>query len=216
MTVIPTDTLMQASLTNNLSEDFSTRPELILLQQQVKASEVQVKRARANYLPTVALVGTYTHYDNLKLKGSFRNLNGTPLTVSHTFSGGNPYALLSVQVPIFHWGAEVKKVKKAKLDLNDSQLQLEQNERGMRIQVRQAVQNITDGQRMVETATIGQQQADENLRVMREKFDNQLCSMTDLLDAQSQWQQARSNLIEAKTQLKIYETEYLRVTGRLE
>ena len=216
MTVIPTDTLMQASLTDNLSEDFSTRPELILLQQQVKASEVQVKRARANYLPTVALVGTYTHYDNLKLKGSFRNLNGTPLTVSHTFSGGNPYALLSVQVPIFHWGAEVKKVKKAKLDLNDSQLQLEQNERGMRIQVRQAVQNITDGQRMVETATIGQQQADENLRVMREKFDNQLCSMTDLLDAQSQWQQARSNLIEAKTQLKIYETEYLRVTGRLE
>ena len=215
-TVIPTDTLLQSSFTDNLSEDFSTRPELILLQQQVKASELQVKRARANYLPTVALVGSYSHYDNLKLKGSFHNLDGTPLTVSHTFSGGNPYALLSVQVPIFHWGAEVKKVKKAKLDLNDSQLQLEQNERGMRIQVRQAVQNISDGQRMVETATIGQQQADENLRVMREKFDNQLCSMTDLLDAQSQWQQARSNLIEAQTQLKIYETEYLRVTGRLE
>ena len=215
-TVIPTDTLLQSSFADNLSEDFSTRPDLILLQQQVKASELQVKRARANYLPTVALVGSYSHYDNLKLKGSFHNLDGTPLTVSHTFSGGNPYALLSVQVPIFHWGAEVKKVKKAKLDLNDSQLQLEQNERGMRIQVRQAVQNITDGQRMVETATIGQQQADENLRVMREKFDNQLCSMTDLLDAQSQWQQARSNLIEAQTQLKIYETEYLRVTGRLE
>ncbi|MBO7417666.1 MAG: TolC family protein [Bacteroidaceae bacterium] len=214
--VIPTDTLLEASLTDELSEDFSTRPDLILLQQQVKANELQVKRARSNYLPTVALVGSYSHYDNLKLKGSFNNLSGMPLTVSHTFSGGNPYALLSVQVPIFHWGAELKKVKKAKLDLNDSQLQLEQNERGMRIQVRQAVQNITDGQRMVETATIGQKQADENLRVMRQKFDNQLCSMTDLLDAQSQWQQARSNLIEAQTQLKIYETEYLRVTGHLE
>ena len=124
-------------------------------------------------------------------------------------------ALLSVNVPIFHWGAELKKVKKAKLDLNDSQLQLQQYERGMRIEVRQAVQNLTDGQCMVETATVGQQQADENLRVMRQKYDNQLCTMTDLLDAQSQWQQARSNLIEAQTQLKIYETEYLRVTGRL-
>ena len=106
-----------------LSEDFSARPDLHLLQQQVKANELQVKRARANYLPTVALVGTYSHYDNLKLKGALRNLDGTPINVNHTFSGGRPYALLSVNVPIFHWGAELKKVKKAKLDLSDSQLQ---------------------------------------------------------------------------------------------
>ena len=214
-TVIPADTVLAPTSMPQLDEDFSSRPDLHLLQQQVKANELQVKRARANYLPTVALVGMYSHYDNLKLKGALKNLDGTPINVNHTFSGGRPYALLSVNVPIFHWGAELKKVKKAKLDLSDSQLQLEQYERGMRIEVRQAVLNLTDGQRMVETATIGQQQADENLRVMRQKFDNQLCTMTDLLDAQSQWQQARSNLIEAKTQLKIYETEYLRVTGRL-
>ena len=214
--ITPADTVLAPTSMPQLDEDFSSRPDLHLLQQQVKANELQVKRARANYLPTVALVGTYSHYDNLKLKGALRNLDGTPINVNHTFSGGRPYALLSVNVPIFHWGAELKKVKKAKLDLNDSQLQLEQYERGMRIEVRQAVLNLTDGQRMVETATIGQQQADENLRVMRQKFDNQLCTMTDLLDAQSQWQQARSNLIEAKTQLKIYETEYLRVTGRLD
>ncbi len=213
--ITPADTVLAPTSMPQLDEDFSSRPDLHLLQQQVKANELQVKRARANYLPTVALVGTYSHYDNLKLKGALKNLDGTPININHTFSGGRPYALLSVNVPIFHWGAELKKVKKAKLDLSDSQLQLEQYERGMRIEVRQAVLNLTDGQRMVETATIGQQQADENLRVMRQKFDNQLCTMTDLLDAQSQWQQARSNLIEAKTQLKIYETEYLRVTGRL-
>ena len=214
--ITPADTVLAPTSMPQLDEDFSSRPDLHLLQQQVKANELQVKRARANYLPTVALVGTYSHYDNLKLKGALKNLDGTPINVNHTFSGGRPYALLSVNVPIFHWGAELKKVKKAKLDLSDSQLQLEQYERGMRIEVRQAVLNLTDGQRMVETATIGQQQADENLRVMRQKFDNQLCTMTDLLDAQSQWQQARSNLIEAKTQLKIYETEYLRVTGQLD
>ena len=114
------------------------------------------------------------------------------------------------------WKAELKKVKKAKLNLNDSQLQLQQLERSMRVEVRRAVQNVTNAQLMVETATIGTQQGDENLRVMQQKFDNQMCTMTDLLDAQSQWQQARSNLIEAQTQLKIYETEYLRVTGLLE
>jgi outer membrane protein TolC len=198
-----------------LSEDFSSRPDLLLLQQQVKVKEQLVKKERSNYLPTVAIVGNYSYHDNVKLVGEM-NLPSRSINYEHTFNGGSPHALFSLRLPIFHWGAEFKKVKKAKLNLNDSKLQLQQMERSMRVEVRRAVQNVTDGERMVETAMVGREQADENLRVMREKYDNQLCTMTDLLDAQSQWQQARSNLIEAQTQLKIYETEYLRVTGRLE
>lgn len=215
-TIIPTDTILSVAISSQLNEDFSARPDLLLLQQQVKANEVLVKKERANYLPTLALIGAYSYHDNLKLKGEMNLPMGKTLDYNHTIRGGSPYAMLALKLPIFHWGAELKKVKKAKLSLSDSQLQLQQLERSMRVEVRRAVQNITDGQRMVETATVGRQQADENLRVMREKYNNQLCTMTDLLDAQSQWQQARSNLIEAQTQLKIYETEYLRVTGRLE
>ena len=215
-TITPTDTVLSVAMSSQLNEDFSARPDLLLLQQQVKASEMMVKKERSNYLPTLALIGTYSYHDNLKLKGELNLPSVKSLDYNHTIRGGSPYAILALRLPIFHWGAELKKVKKAKLSLNDSQLQLQQLERSMRVEVRRAVQNITDGQRMVETATVGRQQAEENLRVMREKYDNQLCTMTDLLDAQSQWQQARSNLIEAQTQLKIYETEYLRVTGRLE
>ena len=215
-TIIPTDTVFSSSLSSFADEDFSSRPDLLLLQQQVKASEVLVKKERSNYLPTLALIGSYSYHDNLKLKGELNLPNGRSLDYNHTIRGGSPYAMLALKLPIFHWGAELKKVKKAKLSLSDSQLQLQQLERSMRVEVHRAVQNVTDAQRMVETAAVGRQQADENLRVMRQKYDNQLCTMTDLLDAQSQWQQARSNLIEAQTQLKIYETEYLRVTGRLE
>ncbi|MCR5849385.1 MAG: TolC family protein [Bacteroidaceae bacterium] len=182
-TIVPTDTVLSVAVPQQLSEDFSTRPDLLLLQQQVKASEVLVKKSRSNYLPTVALVGRYSHYDNLKLKGDLTLPNSNPLGFSHTISGGNPMALLSVSLPLFHWGAELKKVKKAKLNLSDAKLQLQQNERGMQVEVRRAVQNVTDSQRMVETAKVGRQQDDENLRVMRQKFDNQMCTMTDLLDA---------------------------------
>ena len=85
----------------------------------------------------------------------------------------------------------------------------------MHVEVRRAVQNLTDSEQMVKTATLSQQQADENLRSMRLRYDTQMATMTDLLDAQSQWQQAHSNLIEAQTQRRICETEYLRVTGKL-
>lgn len=214
-TITPTDTIMTAQSVDGLTEDFSMRPDLILLKQQVEASKQQVKMARSNYLPTVALVGSYSYFDNLKAKLNLPLPDGSNFYFKDTFNGGHAIAILSVSVPIFHWGAEVKKVKKAKLDLDNSRLQLQQYERGMSIEVRQAVLNLTDGQRMLETAQLGQQQADENLRVMRQKYDNQYCTMTDLLDAQSQWHQARSNLIEAQTQQKINETEYLRVTGQL-
>ena len=214
-TVIPTDTLLSTVLTP-LSEDISNRPEVFLLSKQIEAKQAQLKIAHSNFLPTLALVGGWSHYGNLKMKGAISNLDGTPIHIDHTFSGGNPMAMLQLSVPLFHWGAEFKKAKKAVIDIENARLQQQQAERGMRIEVRQAVQNVTNGYRMIETAQLAQQQADENLRQMRQKYDNQIATMTDLLEAQSLWQQAHSNYIEAQTQYKIYETEYLRVTGRLE
>ena len=50
---------------------------------------------------------------------------------------------------------------------------------------------------------------------MQNSYDVSMCTLTDLLDAQAQWQEAYSNQIEAKTQYKIYESEYMRVSGQL-
>ena len=58
-------------------------------------------------------------------------------------------------------------------------------------------------------------QAEEHLRVPRNKYEASMISMADLLDAQSQWQAAASNLIEAQTQYLIYRTQYLKAVGRL-
>ncbi len=214
--ISPADTVMSVAALPEPDEDISARPELHLLQQQIAATEQQAKIARAAYLPTVALTLGYTYYDNIRLKGTMQASDGNYHPFKDTFNGSSPMALLSVSVPLFHWGADLKKAKKARIDVDNARLDMQQTERGMRIEVRQAVQNLTDGYRMIQTATTGQQQADENLRQMRQRYDAQMATMTDLLDAQSQWQQARSNLIEAQTQQKLFETEYLRVTGRLE
>lgn len=125
-------------------------------------------------------------------------------------------AMLTVKVPLFHWGANMKKIRKARLELRNYELELQRNSRLMSIEVQQAIRNLQDGFHLISTARKGLEQAEENLRVMRNRYTEQMAPLTDLLDAQSQWQQARSNLIEAQTQYKIYETQYLRAIGALD
>ena len=102
-----------------------------------------------SHLPTVGLSLGYSHYDNIKLKGTAPLDDGSTYAFKETINGNSPMALLSVSIPLFHWGAEFKKVKKARLGVENARLQLQQSERGMRIEMRQAVQNLTDGQRIV-------------------------------------------------------------------
>ena len=134
---------------------------------------------------------------------------------SQEFKDGIWMAMITVKVPLFHWGANQKKVRKARLALRNSELELRRNTRLMSIEVRQAIRDVHDGYRLILTAEKGLRQAEENLLVMRNRYTGQMASLTDLLDAQTQWQQAHSNWIEAQTQYKIYETHYMRATGNL-
>ena len=214
--IIPTDTLILADAPAQLDENIAARPELNLLLRQVEAREQQVKAARGDILPQIGLSAGYAWYGNIKLNGLTADAQGNYIPFTQKLDDGIGLVMASVSIPLFHWGEGLKKVKKAKLDLAGARLDLQQNVRLLSIEARQAVQNLTDGYNLVQTVELGSRQAEENLRVMRDRYNQGLSTLTDLLDAQSQWQQAESNRIEALTQYKIYETEYLRCTGRLE
>jgi outer membrane protein TolC len=59
------------------------------------------------------------------------------------------------------------------------------------------------------------EQAEENLRVTRDNYEVGMETITEYLIAQTQWQQAFSELIDSKTDFKIKETAWLKVTGNL-
>ena len=202
-------------MASDLDESIALRPELKLLEQQIAARQQQIKMVRGDILPQIGLSAGYAYYGNIKLNGMTADPQGNYIPFTQKLDDGIGLVMASVSIPLFHWGEGLKKVKKAKLDLQNAQLDLQRNSRLLSIEVRQAIQNLTDGYNLVQTAELGSRQANENLRVMRDRYTNGLSTLTDLLDAQSQWQQAESNRIEALTQYKTYETEYLRCTGRL-
>lgn len=209
--ILPTDTNMVITAPQQLEGSVLMRPEYRLLVHQVQAQQQQIKVARADILPTFGISAQYSYYGNLKLVG--QEEDGTPFR--QEYKDGSPMLMASVSVPLFRWGKGVKGVKKAKLEYQNAQLDLQRNERLLNIELQQAIQNVTDGYNLIETAEVGMEQATENLRNLQNNYDVRMCTLTDLLDAQALWQEAYSNQIEAKTQYKIYESEYLRVSGLL-
>lgn len=212
----PTDTTFNIESPTAMSLDIARRPEVGLLEKQIDVNMQRIRDARSEMLPTVGLSAGYSYYGNIKLKGFADMGNGTTVPYTQEFRDGIGIAMLAVKIPIFHWGESRKKMHKARYELDNSQLELQRNMRLMSIEAQQAVQNVEDGYRMIHTAESGLRQAEENLRVMRNRYAAAMSPLTDLLDAQSQWQQAQSNLIEAQTQYMIYRTDYLRATGQLE
>lgn len=199
----------------DLVTDISQRPELQMLEMQVKASEQQVKMTRADFLPTVGLSLGYTYYGNMKLKGAVDIGGGNYMPFTQEYRDGIFMGALSVQIPLFHWGEGNKKIKRARYEVENARLGLEQNRNLMELEAQQAAGNLSDGKNMIQTATLALKQAEENLRVMQNRYDESMAPLTDLLDAQTQWHQAQSNHIEALTQYQIYLTAWLKANGRL-
>ena len=214
--IIPTDTLIAAEQPRRLDDDIELRPEVRLLQRQIDAQRQQIRMTRADMLPTVGLSLGYTYYGNIKMRTMVDVGGGMMFPYTQEFRDGIGIGMVAVKIPIFHWGEARKKVRKARYELRNAELEMQKNRELMGLQVQQAIRNLTDGYRLVDAAQRAFAQSEENLRVMRNRYEARLSPLTDLLDAESQWQQSQSNLIEAQTQFRIYETEYLRVTGRLE
>ena len=214
--ITPTDTLIAAEAPRRLDDDFEQRPEIRLLQRQIDAQRQQIKLTRADMLPTVGLSLGYTYFGNIKMRTQVDMGNGMIFPYTQELRDGIGLGMVAVKIPIFHWGEARKKVRKARYDLRNAELEMQKNSELLGLQVQQAIRNLTDGYRLIEAARKAFSQSEENLRVMRNRYEARLSPLTDLLDAESQWQLSHSNLIEAQTQFKIYETEYLRATGRLE
>ena len=74
---------------------------------------------------------------------------------------------------------------------------------------------LTDAQTRVNLTRSALAQAEENLKVSRDQYDVGMETLTNLLEAQVQWQQAWSDWVDAKAALRLSEAEYLKSIGKL-
>ena len=124
--------------------------------------------------------------------------------------------MASVQIPIFNWGEGRNKVRVAKAEEEITRLNKERMSEMMQLEISGNRFKLSDAQTRVNLTRSALAQAEENLKVSRDQYDVGMESLTNLLEAQAQWQQAWSDWVDAKAALKVCETEYLKSLGKLE
>lgn len=190
------------------------RPEVQLLDADIAAKSQQVNLTRGDYLPQLGLQAGWSAYGNIKLDMMQQGPDGNYYPYSQNIKGNGWTIMLSLQVPIFHWGEGAKKVKHARIEVDNARLSRENVYKQLNLEVQQAIANVRSGLRQLSSAERAMAQAQASLDASLQSYEVGLSTLTELLDAQSQWHTSRADLIEARTQLRINIVEYDRVTAR--
>lgn len=191
----PFESLMRLAV----REDFSHRPELQILNQQHEIARLERLSLKGEYLPQVGLNMKYNYLHVPDLVSGNWNL---------TLGAG-------VSIPLVHWREKKHRTDMAKIDVLKSEKKLADTHDQIAMEVRQNRQNMEAGSKKIEVAQANLIQAEETLSEIEISFNNGLNTITDLLNARVAHQRAAATLVEARANLEILKSAYLKSLGLL-
>ena len=162
------------------SQAVQTRGELQVLSAESRALQEQVRVARADVLPQVAVVGAYSYFEN-----------------SHLRDNSNATAAVGLTWTPIDGGTSRARQNAARQNAMAVARVRDEAESGIRLQVRQAWLAEQEARERVEVARVAVEQAEENLRVVTRGFQEGAVNHTETLDAATMRTAAKSNYTNA-------------------
>lgn len=189
----------------NLGNDAiaTTRPELRLLQNAVDLSEQATKLVRAAYLPHVALTGGY-------LISNPNTFNGFEKRFAGVWNVG-----VLVQVPVWNWFEGSYKVRASKTTTSIAMMELSDVAEKINLQIAQSRYKVKEAQKRLAMAEKNIKSAEENLRSAQVGFREGVMESTDVMAAQTAWQLAKSQKIDAEVEVKLSKVNLEKALGIL-
>lgn len=183
--------------------DLSSRFEYQILEEQVRLRRAGVRLTRSEYLPQVGLRAGYSY------------MRGVEVNDRLLFDRAQPSILLSVSVPIFSWGQGTAKVRQARTELQDAELQLAEASQSMRLEQEATRQHYTEAQLEVHLMAKTLEQARELRRQAHNRYQAGLDTTAEWLAVEALLSKAESDYIRANTRLAVAHTKLLKALGRL-
>ena len=169
----------------------NTRPELRMLQNAVDIASQSTKLVRAARLPHVALTGGYMISNPNVWNGFQRNFTGV-------WNVG-----VLVQIPVWDWCDATYKIRASKAATNIARMNLDDTREKIHLQITQSQFKVNEAQKKLNMAQKNIASAEENLRCANLGFKEGVMEVTDVMAAQTAWQQAQSQKIDAEINVKL-------------
>jgi outer membrane protein TolC len=178
---------------------LGNRKDLESIRLQEKASLATIQMAKSGYYPTIAIIGGYTALD-LKNVITVQNAMNIGVGVSYDLSG------------ILKNGTTVKIAESRALEVQNSEMMLTDY---IKIQVQKAIEDYDLALKQDVVYNQAVEQASENYRIIRDKYDNGLSDTNDLLEADVE--QLGSNINKTLARANVIQKYYelLSVSGQL-
>ena len=120
----------------------------------------------------------------------------------------------TVSVPLSGWWGGSHDMKKHKLQVRNAENQFADQSQLLIIRMQNTWNDLTDAYKQIEIAVESIGQATENLRLQTDYYHAGTCTMSDLLEAQTLYQQSRDKYVESYARYEVKKREYLQATGR--
>ena len=199
------------SIDEGVSEATERHPDLKAARKQRDAAEAEVRAAYGNYYPQVSLSYMYdwawmknraweSQADNLRMRGD----------------GAEGYSVgVVVTLPVFDGFMRENAVNTAKAR-RDRAVQADGLARQqIAKEVNQAALMLAAAEKSVEASRKGLEQAEEEFRVVKERFESGRGIQLEILDAQVAVTRARFNSVNALAEYNGAQAMWLRAIGRV-
>lgn len=187
----------------NMDEVYQKRSEIKSLSIASKLYKEKEHIERAKLMPSIALIGSYAGSNP-----SFKNGFDTKFEFDWHIG-------VTVNIPLLHWGENIFTLKAAKCETAIAQYKEEDTKEKIELQVTQSEFKHSEALRKLEISTRNYNKAEENLKQATIGFEEGVIPASNLMEAQTAWLSAKSNVIESAIEAKVSEINYKKAIGTL-
>jgi len=187
-----------------LNEAKANRDELKSLKSKLQAANENITAAQSSWFPSIYLTGNY-YYSN-------PNSRLQPLRIEwkDTWDLG-----VTLSWDIWNWGLTSAQTTQAEEFSVQTQTSLEKLNDMIEVEVYQNYLSVVRSKEKVDVSKLSLEQASESYRIITERYNVQLATSTDLIDAEVSELQSATNLKTALVEYQLAKTRLEKSLGRI-
>ena len=174
------------------AEALGVKPEILSQQLKLKGTEHSIKIAQAGHYPTLSLSGglgtNYYTTSGFKSESFGKQLE-------NNFS---QYIGLNLSVPIFSRFQTRNRIRSARIDQANQQLQLDNTKKTLYKEIQQVYYNAQNAQSKEKSSAEAVQSSKDAFQLMQAKYENGKANITEFNEAKNNYMKSESDLVQAR------------------